>query len=74
MLPVDKKPLIIAQLLQIEPKEADAVLVEMHDFNPSDRTILAAASLVSRHLDPQRRGYWNDILDKEGLLVASRLS
>lgn len=73
-LPSDKKPLIIAQLLQIEPTKADAVLVAMHECSPSDRTILAAASLVSHRLDPQRRGYWNAILDKEGLLVSSRLT
>jgi len=72
VLPEDKKPLIIAQLLQMDPVVADAVLVEMHSLHPDDRTILAAGSLVARHLPQESQAYWDHALAQQGLVSAGR--
>lgn|GEM_PF-1930631 len=72
VLPEDKKPLIIAQLLQMDPVVADAVLVEMHALHPDDRTILAAGSLVARHLPQESQVYWDHALAQHGLVPAGR--
>jgi hypothetical protein len=66
-LPSDKEQLIIAQLLQINPSIADNILVELHALRPDDQTLLAAASLVARHLDDERRHYWSGVLAEYGL-------
>jgi len=71
-LPEDKKPLIIAQLLQMDPVVADAVLVEMHALHPDDRTILAAGSLVARHLPQESQAYWDHALAQQGLVSVGR--
>ncbi|KJE75633.1 glycosyltransferase [Ferrimicrobium acidiphilum] len=66
-LPNDKEQLIIAQVLQIDPSIADDILVELHALRPDDRTLLAAASLVARHLNDERRHYWLGVLAECGL-------
>jgi hypothetical protein len=66
-LPNDKEQLVVAQLLQINPTIADDILVELHTLRPDDRTLLAAASLVARHLDDERRHYWSGVLAEYGL-------
>ena len=66
-LPNDKEQLVVAQLLQINPTIADDILVELHALRPDDRTLLAAASLVARHLDDERRQYWSGVLAEYGL-------
>lgn len=66
-LPNDKEQLVVAQLLQIEPTVADNILVELRMTRPDDRTLLAAASLVSRRLSDERRQYWSDVLAEYGL-------
>jgi len=72
VLPEDKKPLIIAQLLQMDPVVADAVLEEMHALHPNDRTILAAGSLVARHLPQAGQAYWDHALARQGLASVGR--
>jgi glycosyltransferase involved in cell wall biosynthesis len=64
----DKKPLILAQLLQIDPEIADRALTQMHAIDPDDRTILAAGSLVARHLQRERQDYWDAALAEQGLV------
>jgi glycosyltransferase involved in cell wall biosynthesis len=66
-LPNDKEQLVVAQLLQINPNVSDGILVELHALRPDDRTLLAASSLVARHLDDERRHYWSGVLAKYGL-------
>ncbi len=66
-LPSDKEQLVIAQLLQINPSIADNILVELHALRPDDRTLLAGASLVSRHLDSKRSRYWSELIVEHGL-------
>ena len=66
-LPNDKEQLVIAQLLQIKPAKADDILVELRVLRPDDRTLLAAASLVARHLDIDRRQFWAEVLAEHGL-------
>jgi glycosyltransferase involved in cell wall biosynthesis len=66
-LPHDKEQLVVAQLLQITPSIADDILVELHALRPDDRTLLAAASLATRHLDDERRHYWSGVLAEYGL-------
>jgi glycosyltransferase involved in cell wall biosynthesis len=66
-LPNDKEQLVVAQLLQINPTVADDILVELRTLRPDDRTLLAAASLVARHLEDERRQYWSEVLAEYGL-------
>ncbi|MHB1733760.1 MAG: tetratricopeptide repeat-containing glycosyltransferase family 2 protein [Ferrimicrobium acidiphilum] len=66
-LPNDKEQLVVAQLLQLNPTIADSILVELCTLRPDDRTLLAAASLVTRHLDDERRHYWLGVLAEYGL-------
>jgi glycosyltransferase involved in cell wall biosynthesis len=66
-LPNDKEQPVVAQLLQINPTIADSILVELCALRPDDRTLLAAASLVARHLDRGRNDYWSEVLTQQGL-------
>jgi len=66
-LPNDKEQLVVAQLLQINPTVADDILMELCALRPDDRTLLAAASLVARNLDNDRKYYWSRVLKEHGL-------
>ncbi|WP_298212137.1 glycosyltransferase family 2 protein [Ferrimicrobium sp.] len=66
-LPDDKEQLVAAQLLQVSPQLADRLLTELIELRPDDRTLLAAASLVGRHLEIERASYWSRVLIEHGL-------
>jgi tetratricopeptide (TPR) repeat protein len=72
-LPESKKKLVVAQLLQMNPEKADAVLEELWSSSPDDRVFLAAASLVAKRLDLERAGVWSARLVEAGLGGASPL-
>lgn len=66
-LPDDKEQLVAAQLLQVDPRLADRLLIELIALRPDDRTLLAAASLVGRHLELERASHWSQALIEHGL-------
>ena len=73
-LPAERRELVFAQLLQLEPATADGFLEAVHSLWGSDMHVLATASLVARHLDVDRQLDWSRRLRGVGLASACPLT
>ncbi|MDA8261458.1 MAG: glycosyltransferase family 2 protein [Actinomycetota bacterium] len=73
-LPSQRRELVFAQLLQLDPQTADSFLDAAYAMWGRDMHVLAAASLVARRLDVQRQLAWSLRLRAAGLASACPLA